>query len=501
MGNRIRKSITLVSKLWKENKNMNIYKTLLVAGVSLLLGISCQGEQKEKSDLKKTNIIYILADDMGYGDLGCYGQKIIETPNLDKMAQEGIRFTNHYTGSTVCAPSRCALMTGKHTGHSFIRGNREMKPEGQMPMPPDTRTVAHSLQQAGYETACIGKWGLGYPGSDSDPLKMGFDYFFGYNCQMKAHHYFPEYLWENDKKVFYPENSNGQQKMYSHDETTNKAIDFIRKSKDKPFFLYLAYAIPHAELVIPDSCLVKYKGKFPEKPFPGGHYGKQEYPRAAYAAMVNHLDGDVGKLNNLLKELDIDENTIVMFASDNGPHVEGGNDPKFFNSSGNLRGVKRALYEGGIRTPFIVKYPSVIDSGRVSNHISAFWDIFPTLCDIAGVNTPENLDGISLLPELLGQKQQSHDFLYWEFHGATGDKQAIRKGNWKAVKVKIKNQDAPIQLFDLDADPYEKVDIAEEYPDVVKEMKILFNKEHVKSDIFPFYYEKEKTKSEIVRIQ
>lgn len=473
---------------------MNINQSLLVVGVSLLLGTSCANSQKEKSIPKQPNIIYILADDMGYGDLGCYGQTIIETPNLDKMAQEGIRFTNHYTGSTVCAPSRCALLTGKHTGHSFVRGNREMKTEGQMPMPADTRTFAHSLQKVGYTTGCIGKWGLGYPGSDSDPLKMGFDYFFGYNCQMKAHHYFPEYLWENDAKVFYPENSEGQQNMYSHDETTKKAVDFIQKNKDKPFFLYLAYAIPHAELVIPENYLEKYKGKFPETAYSGAHYGKQDYPRAAYAAMVSHLDSDVGKLNQLLKELNLDDNTVVMFASDNGPHVEGGNDPEFFNSSGNLRGQKRSLYEGGIRTPFIVKWPIVVDSARVSNHISAFWDVFPTLCDITGAECPEHLDGISFLPELMEEKQAVHDHLYWEFHGATGDKQAIRKGNWKAVRVKIKSGNESIQLFNLKSDPYEKVDVGGKHPDIVKEMKMLLEKEHVKSNIFPFSYEKNSLK-------
>ena len=469
---------------------MNLNKLILFAGTFVLVGTSCNVVEKETAISKKPNIIYILADDMGYGDLGCYGQTIIETPNLDIMATEGVRFTNHYTGSTVCAPSRCALMTGKHTGHSFVRGNREMKPEGQMPMPSDTRTLAHSLQNAGYTTACIGKWGLGYPGSVSEPLKMGFDYFFGYNCQMKAHHYFPEYLWENDKKVFYPENKNGNQKMYSHDECTDKGINFIQENKDKPFFLYLAYAIPHAELVIPENYLEKYKGKFHEKPYPGAHYGKQDYPRAAYAAMVSHLDSDIGKLNQLLKELDLDDNTIVMFASDNGPHVEGGNDPKFFNSSGGLRGVKRALYEGGIRTPFIVKWPNVVDSARVSNHTSAFWDIFPTLCDITGADYPENLDGISFFPELMQKKQTTHDHLYWEFHGATGDKQAIRKGNWKAVRVKIKSENEPIQLFNLESDPYEKNDVGGEYPDVVKEMKDLFEKEHEKSKVFPFSYEK-----------
>ena len=466
-------------------------KSIISLGATALLSLSACSIKDKKPETKQSNIIYILADDLGYGDLGCYGQKIIETPNLDRMASEGVRFTNHYTGCTVCAPSRCALLTGKHTGHSIVRGNKEIKPEGQMAMPSETRTVAHSLKNAGYTTACVGKWGLGFPGSDSDPLKMGFDYFFGYNCQMKAHHYFPEYLWENDKKVFYPENKNRQQKMYSHDETTRRAIDFIRENKEKPFFLYLAYAIPHAEMVIPEKYLAKFKGEFPEKPWSGGHYGKQDHPRAAYAAMVSHMDGDIGKLNTLLKELGLDENTIIIFASDNGPHVEGGNDPKFFNSSGGLRGNKRSLYEGGIRTPFIVKWPGNVEAGSVSNHVSAFWDIFPTFCDVAGVETPEDVDGISFLPELLGEKQAEHDLLYWEFHGYTGDKQAIRKGKWKAVRVKITKENTPIELYDLESDPYEKINIAEQHPDVVAQMKKLFEKEHEESIEFPFLYEKE----------
>jgi arylsulfatase A len=464
-------------------------KSIVSLGATALLSLSACSVKDKTAETKHPNIIYILADDLGYGDLGCYGQKVIETPNLDRMASEGIRFINHYTGSTVCAPSRCALLTGKHTGHSFVRGNKEIKPEGQMPMPSETRTIAHSLKNAGYSTACVGKWGLGYPGSDSDPLKMGFDYFFGYNCQMKAHHYFPEYLWENDKKVFYPENKDGQQEMYSHDKTTQKAVDFIRANKEKPFFLYLAYAIPHAELVVPEKYLEKYKGKFPEIPFQGGHYGRQDYPRAAYAAMVTHMDEDIGKLNSLLKELKLDENTVVMFASDNGPHVEGGNDPSFFNSSGGLRGEKRSLYEGGIRTPFIVKWPAMIDSARVSIHISAFWDVLPTLFDVSGVDIPKDIDGISFLPELLGEKQTKHDLLYWEFHGYTGDKQAIRLGKWKAVRDKIKAADTPIQLFDIEADPYEKSDVAGQFPELVAQMKTLFDKTHVPSKTFPFSYE------------
>jgi arylsulfatase A len=445
----------------------------------------------------KPNIIYILADDMGIGDLGVYGQKLIKTPNLDTMASEGMRFTEHYTGSTVCAPSRCSLLTGKHTGNSVVRGNKEVRPEGQQPMPAHTITIGHKLKEAGYTTAAVGKWGLGAPGSVSDPLNMGFDYFFGYNCQRQAHTYFPNFMRENDMKIEYPENYDGKQGIYSHDETTKKAFEFIQKNRAAPFFLYLAYAIPHAEMVIPQEYLSKFKGKYPETPFKGqkskeeyqGAYGAQTHPRAAYEAMISHLDGDIGKLNALLKDLGIDENTVVLFASDNGPHIEGGNDPEFFDSNSIYKGVKRSLYDGGIRTPFIVKWPNKVAKGAVSNHISAFWDMMPTLCEIAGVEIPDNINGISLLPELLQKEQKQHAYLYWEFHGGNY-KQAIRQGDWKAVRLKIKTKDTPIELYNLKNDPSEENNIALLNIEKVNEMKLLFDEAHKTSAVFQFPYEK-----------
>ncbi len=465
------------------------YFILFLSGILLA---SCSSKKHTQPNPVKPNIIYVLADDLGYGDLSIQGQKKFKTPHIDQMAKEGIRMTNHYSGAPVCAPSRATLMTGMHTGHAYIRGNKEIQPEGQAPMPGDTQTLAHRLQKAGYTTACIGKWGLGYPGSVSTPQKMGFDYFFGYNCQKKAHHYFPEYLWENDTKVFYPENENGNQGTYSHDAATEKAFEFIKKNKEKPFFLYIAYAIPHAELVLPEEYLAPFKGKFEEpNPFPDGrYYGAQAHPRAAHAAMISHLDSDIGKLNKLLKDLGLEENTLVIFTSDNGPHLEGGADPDFFNSSGDLRGYKRDLYEGGIRVPFVAKWPKTIQAGKVSTHPSAFWDLFPTLCDIAGSPIPENLDGISFLPELLGGKQKEHDFLYWEFHGAGGDKQAVRKGKWKAVRNNIKEANTPIELYNLDEDLKETHNLASQYPKVVESMKKIFDKQHLKSDLFPFQYER-----------
>lgn len=454
---------------------------------------SCFSSKDSNPSQTTPNIIYVLADDLGYGDLSIQGQKHFETPHIDQMAKEGIRLTHHYSGAPVCAPSRASLMTGLHTGHTYIRGNKEIQPEGQAPMPVETRTVAHTLKEAGYTTACVGKWGLGHPGSSSTPLKMGFDYFFGYNCQMKAHHYFPEYLWENDTQVFFPENKDGQKETYSHDLTTQKAFEFIKENKEKPFFLYIAYAIPHAELVLPEAYIAPFKGKYEEpNPFPDGrHYGAQSHPRAAHAAMISHLDSDIGRLNKLLKDLGLDENTLVIFTSDNGPHREGGADPDFFDSAAGLRGYKRDLYEGGIRVPFVAKWPKTIQAGRVSEHPSAFWDMLPTFCDIAKHPTPENLDGISFLPELLGKRQKKHDFLYWEFHGAGGDKQAVRKGKWKAVRTKIQEANTPIELYNLDKDPKEEHNIASEHPKVMKEMQRLFDEQHLKSDLFPFRYERD----------
>lgn len=449
-------------------------KELLAAGLLLSTVPSFAAKGEKKAKVQKPNIIFILADDMGYGDLSCYGQQKYTTPNLDALASSGVRFTNHYTGSSVSAPSRCALLTGMHTGHAAIRGNKEIDPEGQQPMPASTITIAKLLKDAGYKTGLTGKWGLGYPGSESDPNHMGFDYFFGYNCQYQAHFAFPEHLWENNKKVEYPENKGMDRKTWSQEEIMNHAKSFIKSNSKNPFFLYLAVTVPHAEMVLPEKYLKDFIGKYPEKPFPGQHYGKQDYPHAAYAAMVTWLDGQVGELKSLLKAQGIDENTVIMFASDNGPHVEGGNDPYFFNSNGGYRGVKRDLYEGGVRTPLIVSWPKSIKGGQVSNHVGAFWDIMPTICEITSIKAPKNIDGISFAPALFGKKTKEHEYLYWEFH-EMGKRQAIRMGKWKAVRLNIAiPEKTKTELYDLSSDPYEKVDVAKSNPEVMKKMETIF---------------------------
>lgn len=452
----------------------------IIPSIVFLPLIACTG-QPEKQTPEKPNIIFIMADDLGYGDLSCYGQEKFATPNIDRLAIEGMRFTNYYSGSTVCAPARSSLMTGLHTGHTPIRGNSEVQPEGQRPMPADTRTFAHLLQEAGYTTGITGKWGLGYPGSVSEPNKMGFDYFFGANCQRHAHHYYVDYLWENDQKVEYPE------KIYSHDEMINKGLEFVRKNRNNPFMLYLAIKIPHAEMVLPEEYLEPFRGKFPEpKPHPPGqHYGEQSHPRAAFAAMVSHLDSGIGQLMQLLNELGIDNNTIVIFTSDNGPHREGGHDPEFFNSSGGQRGFKRDLYEGGIRVPFIARWPGKIKPGTKSDHISAHWDMYPTFCELAGIQIKDNIDGISILPELTGKEQSAHEYLYWEFH-EQGSRQAVRMGNWKGVKNNLREGNARIELYNLETDVAETYDLAADYPDIVSRIELILAEARVPSPEFPF---------------
>ncbi|UCG58601.1 MAG: arylsulfatase [Phycisphaerales bacterium] len=418
----------------------------------------------------RPNIIYILADDLGYGDLGCYGQAKIKTPNIDRMAAEGMRFTQHYSGSTVCAPSRCCLMTGLHTGHAYIRGNREIQPEGQEPIRADTVTVGKLLKRAGYITGMVGKWGLGSPGSEGVPNRQGFDYFFGHLCQREAHFYYPPHLWRNEEKIVLEGNDRKKQTgRYSHDLMTDEVLAFIRRNKARPFFLYVPYTIPHAELAVPEDSLSQYEGKFPEKPFPGNHYGAQPRPHTVFAAMVSRLDRDVGKILALLRELRIDDRTLVMFTSDNGPHREGGADPGFFQSSGPLRGIKRDLYEGGIRVPLVARWPGKIGPHTVSHHVSAFWDFLPTACELAGVKSPEGIDGISMMPTLLGgpAKQQKHKFLYWEFH-ERGSKQAVRMGRWKAVRF---GTGGKLELYDLDNDIGEANDVAAEQPEIVAKIE------------------------------
>lgn len=470
---------------------MNTYtlhwRKLLIIAAFLFMAAGCSLKITEKEE--KPNIIYILVDDMGYGDLGCYGQEIIKTPHLDRMAAEGIRFTRHYAGAPVCAPSRASLMTGRDTGHSRVRGNYETGKYGfggELELRPGDATIAEVLQQeAGYNTAIIGKWGMGMNGSTGEPKKKGFDYSYGFLNQAHAHWHYPNYLFRNGEKVPVKENEGYQRGYYSNDIFTDEALRFIQKERDAPFFLYLAYTTPHAELLVPeDSIFNAFKGNFREEPYVAtmsgsdgkdslGYYHSQPYPKAAYAAMVTHIDNDVQKILEQLKHLGLDDNTIVMFSSDNGPHKEGGAHPSYFDSNGPFRGAKRDLYEGGIRVPFIVRWPGHIAPGRVSDHVSAFWDILPTLAEVAGAEIKDiPTEGISFLPVLQGDTaaQQKHDHLYWEFHERKYSAQAVRKKDWKAVRH---DPDGAIELYNLRTDPPEQHNIAEDHPDIVDEMMLL----------------------------
>jgi arylsulfatase A len=430
----------------------------------------------------KPNIVFILADDLGYGDLGCYGQTKIRTPHLDQMAAEGMRFTQFYTGCPVCAPSRCTLMTGKHLGHATVRDNMQRAPglEGQHRMEAGTVTVAQLLKRAGYATAIVGKWGLGMPDEQSGPLQFGFDHHYGYLCQGMAHTFYPPYLWRDDRQEPLPGNppySYGQKETiapsgqtYSQDRMTDDALRWVREHRNEPFFLHFASTIPHLSLQVPEDSLAEYRGKWPETPVTNSkHYSNHDAPRAAYAAMVTRLDRDVGRLLSLLTELDLDNNTLVLFGSDNGAVFPlAGTDPEFFRSNGALRGYKQQLWEGGIRTPFIARWPGRIKAGTTSDHVGAYWDVLPTLCELAGVQPPQDIDGLSFVPTLLGRGEQArHDYLYWEFHGE-GGRQAVRFGDWKAVREQAKrNRDATPELYNLASDPGETSNVAKDHPDVV----------------------------------
>lgn len=427
------------------------------------------------------NIIYILADDLGYGDLSFLGQKHFETPHIDRLAKAGMVFTDHYSGSTVCAPSRASLLTGLHTGNAPIRGNQEVRPEGQYPMPGDTLVIPKLLKEAGYVTGIFGKWGLGAPGSESEPLKMGFDRFYGYNCQRIAHHYYPYFLWDDDALEVLWDNFGMETGSYAPDLIHRETLKFIEANKDRPFFCYYAIIQPHAEMFAQERYMRKYRGKFlPESAYQGTDegpnfrkfaYGSQPESHAAFAAMVNCIDDYVGDIVDKLESLGIADDTLIIFTSDNGPHSEAGHDPAYFDSNGPFRGKKRDLYEGGIRVPMIAKWPAKITAGSTTNHVSAFWDVFPTLADITGQTVPDGLDGISFLPSLLGKKEQvRHTYLYWEFHELKG-RQAVRKGKWKGVRYNVSIEpDAPIELYDLSTDPGENKNIAEQYPKVVAEL-------------------------------
>ncbi len=450
----------------------------------------------------RPNIIFIMADDLGYGDIGCYGQKYIKTPNIDRLAEEGIRFINHYSGAPVSAPARCCLMTGMNIGHSFVRDNFEIKGKseseaGQMPLPENTETVGRMMKRAGYVTGIIGKWGLGSISSTGAPNKQGFDFFYGYDDQNHAHNHYPSFLWRNDKMEqlrnpafsvhpkYDPAANHDSLEYkkylgtdYSLDLMTDEAFRFIAENKKKPFFLYLAFVVPHKALQVPDESLETYRGVFDEKPYTGNQgYTPHPRPWSAYAAMITRMDLKIGTIMKELKEAGLDRNTIVIFTSDNGPAGGGGTDARFFNSSGGLRGMKGQVFEGGIKEPFVVRWPGKIKPGRVTDHISAHYDLMATLGELTGQQV-RNTDGISYLPILVGRnkRQIRHEYLYWEF-ASGGGQLAVRMGNWKGVKSNLsKDPNAEWAIYDLATDPAESKDLAGQHPELIKEFDEILNK-------------------------
>lgn len=465
------------------NKNKFLYLSsgLLFASI----GNTVQG-QEAVATTERPNVIYLLCDDMGYSDIEAYGQQMISTPNLTRLVNNGMSFTQFYASTAVSAPSRASLMTGQHTGHTKIRGNKEIQPEGQEPLDPNVETIGNLFQQNGYVTGCFGKWGMGYPGSGGEANDMGFDVFYGYNCQRKAHSYYPEYLWNNKEKVQLGGNS------YSQDLIHQEALKFIRDNADKAFFGYFTYTIPHAELTQPqDSIVAMYDGKFyePNQWYDDGDYGTALNPRTQFAAMITRLDTYVGQIIAELERLGIAEKTLFIFTSDNGPHNEGGADPTFFNTEERLRGLKRALYEGGMRVPFIAYWPGTIEAGAISHIQAAGWDMMPTFVDLLGEDTnwrDEAMDGLSILPTITGKgTQQEHEFLYWEFHEENG-RQAVRAGDWKLIRQNIKNGNPTHELYNIAEDPHEDNDLAATYPDKVEELKAIMDREHTHSDMFNF---------------
>ena len=501
---------------------MNYKSISLIGGTLLLSTLTANGQKKNT----QPNILFILCDDMGYGDLGCYGQPFIRTPHIDTMANEGMRFTQAYAGSPVSAPSRASFMTGQHSGHCEVRGNKEYWKNvpivlygqnqeysivGQHPYDSDHVILPEIMKDNGYTTGMFGKWAGGYEGSRSTPDKRGIDEYYGYICQFQAHLYYPNFLNRYSKalgdtgvvrvvmneNIKYPMYGPDYQKrpQYSADMIHQKALEWLDQQDDKqPFFGILTYTLPHAELVQPeDSILNEYKAKFnPDKEFKGSEgsrYNAITHTHAQFAGMITRLDYYVGEVLKKLKEKGLDENTLVIFSSDNGPHEEGGADPTFFGRDGKLRGLKRQCHEGGIRIPFIARWPGHIPAGKVNDHICAFYDLMPTFCEVIGIKDYEKkyrnkekeidyFDGISFAPTLLGKKKQKkHDFLYWEFDET--DQIAVRMDDWKMVVKK----GTPF-LYNLKTDIHEDTDIALQHPDVVEKMKAIIFEQHTPNPYF-----------------
>ena len=438
----------------------------------LLIFIACKSTFNKNKGiaLSKPNIIFIMSDDQGYADLGCYGSQYVKTPHLDKMAAEGMRFTQVYAGSPVCAPTRCVLLTGKHSGHITRRDNRTtddidkpFRKRKLIPLNSADYTFGEMMQGAGYKTGAFGKWGLGNPGTTGTPDKQGFDEFYGYIDQVHAHNYYTDFLMHNTDTIPIPENKNGQRKVYAHDIIADKSLKFIKENTEKPFFLYLPYTPPHGKYEVPDNSL----------------YAEQPWDEKVknYAAMISRMDEDVGELFALLKKLNLDKNTIVFFTSDHGP-----NRPflKDLASNKPFRGIKRQVLEGGLRVPMIVRWPQKIKAGTVSDFPWAFWDVMPTLADLAGITSPKETDGISVIPTLLGQSQKPHKFLYWEFYSPF--QQAVRIENWKGIRLGTAES---IHLFDLRTDKKEKQNVAAAHPEIVAKMAQIMEQEHQPNPYWP----------------
>lgn len=502
-------------------------RDLIIALVFVIGVMSCSNSANNNKPTNP-NIIYILADDLGYAELGCYGQEKIETPNIDALAENGMRFTQHYSGAPVCAPARCVLLTGKHLGHAQIRGNDEWRSrgnvwdfkamfenpelEGQRPLKPGTKTIGRLLQQAGYKTGVVGKWGLGAPHTEGIPNKQGFDFFYGYNCQRQAHTYFPLHLWKDTSRVLldnklvppntklpehadiYDPNSYNDFWLadYSPELMQTEVINFIKENKEQPFFMYYATPIPHAPIQAPSRWVNYYVDKFgDEEPYLGERgYFPHRYPHAGYAAMVSYFDEQVGEIVTTLKELGLYENTLIIFSSDNGPTFNGGADSPWFDSAKPFKSErgwgKGNVNEGGIRVPMIAQWPGRILPGTESDHISVFYDVLPTLCDVAGIESPEDTDGISFLPAMLqNENQKSHEFLYWEFP-AYGGQQAVRMGKWKGIRKNIFKDSLQIQLYKLETDIQELNDVSHLHPEIVNKIEEIMKKEHEPAEMEKF---------------
>lgn len=529
---------TNVSEWCKEVSKKGLMKKpnwkVVLTGLLILL-YACSTHKKttkSSSNATQPNIIYILADDLGYGELGAYGQQKIQTPNIDALAKSGMLFTQHYAGAPVCAPSRYMLMTGKHAGHAHIRGNDEWRErgevwdfekavydpnlEGQRPILQSTTTLGEVMQGAGYTTGIVGKWGLGAPLTDGIPTKNGFDFFYGYNCQRQAHQLYPKHLWKNEEKdwldneLISPGKDNRlaeeadpldlknyqkwEQKDYAPAKMQSEVLQFIDDNKEQPFFMYYASPLPHLPLQVPHQYVEKYVKLFgDETPYDGKKsYFPNRYPNAAYAGMISYLDDQVGEIVAQLKSLGLYENTLIIFSSDNGPTYLGGVDAEYFDSAkpfSNAYGrTKGFTYEGGIRVPMIAAWPNRIKENSRSDHISAFWDVIPTFCELLGVKEPEGLDGLSFLPTLIGESattQKQHEFLYWEFPSYQGQ-QAIRMGKWKGIRANIFKGNMKLALYNLETDLREERDIAADYPDIIAKMEAIMEKEHTPAEIERF---------------